>query len=62
METETKKPPCLRCKEERKNETDKNCWYCGVGYHRAVKRIRRRARVGGKRGRNSGSTNKSKAG
>jgi hypothetical protein len=48
---------CTRCKEP--FGSGPRCLECGVHKDRIVRRIRRR-HVGGKRGRNSGTTNKAK--
>jgi hypothetical protein len=48
---------CIRCKEEFGGR--EHCRNCGVHKDRVVRYIRRR-KIGGKRGRNSGTTNKSK--
>lgn len=52
---------CMRCHENFGEREDDKCQECGVHEDRPVRRIRRSSPVGGKRGRNSGTTNKSKA-
>lgn len=49
---------CLRCAAPKVD--GRHCGECGVSYDRKVRRRRGRRTIGGKRGRNSGTTNKSK--
>lgn len=49
---------CIRCREEFGDRS--RCNYCGVSEDRVVRKMRRRRPIGGKRGRNSGTTNTAK--
>lgn len=49
---------CIRCNEPF-GDTNRTCSYCGVHEDRRVVKKRRR-KIGGKRGRNSGSTGSAK--
>lgn len=49
---------CIRCHEE--FGTSRNCSYCGVGRDRPVRQIHRTNKIGGKRGRNSGTVHTAK--
>jgi len=51
---------CNRCREPEGFATSVTCSNCGVHEDRPVRRNRRRRPTGGKRGRNSGTTNKAK--
>lgn len=50
---------CVRC-QAGVAEIDVTCPECGVNLSRPVRRMRRRASIGGKRGRNSGTTGTAK--
>lgn len=49
---------CIRCRESFGSR--ERCQECGVHRDRVVQRKRRRRPIGGKRGRNSGTTSNSK--
>lgn len=49
---------CIRCKEP--FGEGERCQECGVHEDRPVRKMRRRRPIGGKRGRNSGTTNTAK--
>lgn len=49
---------CTRCKTDMENAV--HCPYCGKHRDRVVRKSRRSRPIGGKRGRNSGTTFKSK--
>jgi len=51
---------CIRCKESFGERRDSRCQECGVHIDRPVRKMRRRRPIGGKRGRNSGTTNTAK--
>ena len=52
---------CNRCRTQRAFAESTTCIECGVHEDRKVQRKRRRRVIGGKRGRNSGTTNKAKS-
>ena len=45
---------CVRCHEPFGNRQDGKCVNCHVHKDRPVRRIRRKSKIGGKHGRNSG--------
>lgn len=49
---------CLRCQE--RFGGGQKCLYCGVGRNRIVRKAKRSRPIGGKRGRNSGTTGSAK--
>jgi len=51
---------CIRCKAANPFAEAPRCWNCGIHKNRLVRKSRRSRPIGGKRGRNSGTTNTAK--